>query len=160
MQQKPAQSLARRLAARVTAGAAAVTLALTAATGTASAETVVSGSVECANNMVSGVWIEAESSTSGWASWEMPLELGGLTKANYSFTLDRDGRYEVHVGCGGSSESWAHVAESEMVSGNNTFACNDIPWWLQAVGSWAFSKAGLKGISFHDLPAYGTCKTI
>lgn len=125
---------------------------------TAAEPTQISGTVTCANSMVQGVWIEATSSTSGWANWEMPLQLNGLTQAEYSYTLDGGGGYAVHVGCGGTTDRWAVSAKSEVVYGtDNSFICNDIPGWLQAAGDWAFGRAGFGFIGFSDLPAYETC---
>jgi len=89
----------------------------------------IHGQIGCINNASPvGVWIEARSSTSGWASHEVPIELGGLSKVNYSYTLDHGGPYSVHVGCGGTPEHWATDLRSEYVSGSQDFLCNDMNW--------------------------------
>lgn len=127
----------------------------------ASAAVTVSGQVTCLNSQVQGVWIQAESSTSGFAQWYMPLQLGGLSQANYYFTLNRGGRYQVHVGCGGSRANWALDAKSGYVSGTkNNFRCNDIPWWLRSLGSAAMKRIlGWRVDLTYGIP-YGTCSRI
>lgn len=153
--------LTRVLAMLIVAVASAVMVCTGATTASAAAPVTVSGTVTCANSSVVGVWIQAESSSSGWARWNMPIRLGGLNQADYSFTLNNGGRYQVHVGCGGSSSRWALDAKSGYVGGSrNSFLCNDIPSWLQWAGNWAFGVTGLRFIRFNDLPAYGSCKSI
>lgn len=57
---------------------------------------------------------------------EVPIELGGLSKVNYSYTLDHGGPYQVHVGCGGTPENWATDLRSDYVTGSRDFLCNDM----------------------------------
>lgn len=89
----------------------------------------IQGQIGCINSASPvGVWVEAQNSTSGWAAHEVPIELGGLSKVNYSYTLDRGGAYSVHVGCGGTPERWATDLRSDFVSGSRDFLCNDMNW--------------------------------
>jgi hypothetical protein len=105
--------------------AAAVTLGIGAAAAVqapAAAATTVKGQVTCVgNDNVVGVWIKAENGGSGWASWSAPLV---SWVANYSYSLPNGGRYQVHVGCGGTPQNWATNNKSGYVSGtNNSFTC-------------------------------------
>ncbi|PVZ94986.1 hypothetical protein DDQ50_00135 [Amnibacterium flavum] len=107
-----------------------------------------------------GVWIEAESSTSGFAEWKTPIVVGGLTSAKYKFNLDRGGRYAVHVGCGGSAEDWALDLPSDWVDGNkNNFVCNDIHPALSAAAGAVLKKLGKARAALAQGIPYGTCVT-
>ncbi|MGB3697515.1 MAG: hypothetical protein WBA05_08785 [Gordonia sp. (in: high G+C Gram-positive bacteria)] len=149
---------------RIAIGNTCAVVALTAAAtlggsgltaGEAAAAQVVKGEVSCINSSVTGVWINAEKSKSGWATWKMPIVLGGISKADYSYSLNKGGRFQVHVGCGGSSKKWKVNAKSGWVSGtNNRFRCNDISPALQAAGVAVFKKNLAQGIP------YKTCKKL
>ncbi|ANS80586.1 hypothetical protein SGUI_3190 [Serinicoccus hydrothermalis] len=82
--------------------------------------------------------------------------IGGLSKADYSFTLNKGGEYQVHVGCGGTPKKWAVNAKSSYVKGTkNNFKCNDIHPALAAAGKILRWKVDLtQGV------AYKTCKKI
>jgi hypothetical protein len=105
-----------------------VSAVLLAAGGTAvgsspaAAATTVSGQVTCVgNDSVTGVFIKAENGGSGWASWSTPVV---SWTANYRYSLPNGGRYQVHVGCGGTSQNWATNNKSGYVSGtSNSFTC-------------------------------------
>lgn len=124
--------------------------------GEATAATKISGQVECINSSVSGVWVHGEKSKSGFAKWSVPIKLGGISQAKFSYTLNKGGRYQVHVGCGskpGNSKEWKVNAKSGWTSGSNKkFLCNDISPALAAAGIAVFKKNLTKGI------AYKTCK--
>ncbi|MCV7277068.1 hypothetical protein [Mycolicibacter arupensis] len=120
----------------------------------------VSGQIACINSASPvGVWIQAESSKSGWASKNVPIEMGGFSKVNFSYTLDKGGRYQVHVGCGGTAKNWGSNIKSGYVSGNRNFVCNDAkPWTIaafKAVAGRVFGKADLT----QGVP-YGKCNVI
>lgn len=92
----------------------------------ASAATTVQGKVVCVSQRsVVGVWIQAESGGSGWASWSATS--GAAYEARYSRSLPSGGRYQVHVGCGGTSSNWASNNKSSYVGGTtNYFTCYDV----------------------------------
>lgn len=122
-----------------TTGSIAAALALAGslllATPAAAAPAVtVKGEIQCINNASPvGVWVEAESSTSGWAKTEVPVKLLGHAKVAYTYTLNKGGRYKVHVGCGGSSKKWGMTLKSGYLSGStNNLACNDVHPALQS----------------------------
>lgn len=100
--------------------------AIATAQAPATAATTVRGQVTCVGNYdVVGIWIKAEEGGSGWASWEAPV---ASWVANYSYSLPNGGRYQVHVGCGGTPQNWATNNKSSYVSGtNNSFTCYPIP---------------------------------
>lgn len=86
-------------------------------------------------------------------------QLGGFSKVNFSYTLSNGGRYQVHVGCGGTSQKWGSNIKSDYVSGNRNFVCNDVqPWTIgafKAVAGRVFGKVDLtRGVP------YGKCNTI
>lgn len=92
----------------------------------AAAAVTVSGQVTCVgNDSVVGVWIQAKDGGSGWASWQAPT---ASWVANYSRSLPNGGQYQVHVGCGGTSQNWATNNKSGYVSGtSNSFTCYPLP---------------------------------
>ena len=122
----------------------------------AQAATVVRGEVMCVNSAVTGVWIKAERGTSGFAKWKMPVKIGGHSKAVYEYSLNKGGRHQVHVGCGGTSKAWKVNAKSGWVSGQkNNFRCNDVhpgAKFIPRIGT--MIKSQTKGIP------YKTCKRI
>lgn len=88
----------------------------------------VQGVIACINGAKPvGIWVQAQSSTSGWAELlGYPLEAAGAWKMNYAFNLDRGGAYQVHVGCGGRPEKWDNNLKSDYVTGSHDFLCNDV----------------------------------
>ena len=148
----------RSVATTVTALAIATTAAIggtSIASGSADAAQSIRGEVTCINSTVQGVWINAATSRSGWASWKQPIKLGGLSKATYAFTLNKGGRYQVHVGCGGTSKNWKVNAKSGWTSGTNrSFRCNDIHPVAGALGLAVTKKNLSRGIK------YKTCKVV
>jgi hypothetical protein len=134
-------------------------LGLVAAPAEAAGATRVTGVVTCINGGVVGVWIQGETSTSGWASWTMPQIAGGLSKAAFSYTLNRGGRYQVHVGCGGNSKNWGVDAKSVYVTGSGkSFNCNNIQWWLAKLGYSALRAIFGVGVDLTWGVPYGTCR--
>ncbi|MGB8860944.1 MAG: extracellular solute-binding protein [Ilumatobacteraceae bacterium] len=87
----------------------------------------LAGTVECASGEpVVGIWVEAESwpdANDGWAVFD-PTDPG---KANFTYTLQRGGRYRLHVGCGGSSATWGSTNSTGFVTGSQDFLCHDPP---------------------------------
>lgn len=90
----------------------------------ASAGEYVRGSVMCVSqSSVVGVWIQAERGGSGWASWG---RINGVNyNAWYAYTLPYGGRYQVHVGCGGTPQRWGSNNKSGYVYGGRNFTCYD-----------------------------------
>ncbi|MBF6189949.1 hypothetical protein [Nocardia implantans] len=140
--------------------AAAVFLALGVPSASA-ASTTVSGTIGCINSASPvGVWIQAKTSKSGWAQTKVPVRLGGHSKVDYSFTLDKGGDYQVHVGCGGTPQKWAKSLKSKDVSGTkNDFLCND----MDRLSVAAFNALVGRMFGRPDLTQgvpYGECKHI
>lgn len=107
------------------ASASAVPVATPATAGAVhpDSSTYVSGTVQCLSMNVEGVWVAAQSGTSGWASWSAT---SNPTIANWHYTLSSGNSYSLHVGCGGSPQSWAVTTYSPVVSGSgHTFLCWD-----------------------------------
>ncbi|MFE7744792.1 hypothetical protein [Nocardia sp. NPDC057455] len=115
------------MAVALSASAAFLGLGLPSASA---ASTTVSGTIGCINSASPvGVWVQAKTSKSGWAQTKVPVRLGGHSKVDYSFNLDKGGDYQVHVGCGGTPQKWAKSLKSKDVSGTkNDFLCNDTDW--------------------------------
>ncbi|WP_265979191.1 hypothetical protein [Arthrobacter sp. MI7-26] len=150
-----------RLRMLATAGVIATGLVVGAGVSGADAAgaTTITGRVTCINSTVEGVWIQAQSSASGWASWSMPIVLGGLSQADFRFTLNRGGQYQVHVGCGGSSRNWKVDAKSGWVSGSgHRFTCNDIGNFLALIGNWALKREFGFKVDLTQGVSYGACK--
>lgn len=100
-------------------------LATFVATPSASAATAVSGTVMCVSQAsVVGVWIQAENGGSGWAT----LSGSANFKKTYKYTLPKNGRYQVHVGCGGTPTKWKTSNKSAYVSGGKNFTCIDFKY--------------------------------
>lgn len=112
--------LSRGLIACVLVAAA---IALTSSPASSAPARTVRGEVVCVSQRsVVGVWIKAENGGSGWAT-----RSGSGYRQNYSYRLPNGGRYQVHVGCGGSSGNWATNNKSGYVSGStNSFTCYDV----------------------------------
>jgi hypothetical protein len=84
----------------------------------------VSGYIECQSQSVEGVWIQAANSDSGFAPWWPSAD--NPDYATYQYTLDSGGQYAVHVGCGGTQDTWAVATYSDFFSGPvNDFYCYD-----------------------------------
>jgi hypothetical protein len=84
----------------------------------------VTGQVSCeSGNSVEGVWVQAGDGP-GYASWK---GLGNGSTSDWWFTLPKDEPYSLHVGCGGSTSSWAVATYSPTVTGaQNSFNCYDV----------------------------------
>lgn len=140
--------------------AVAALITLSTAVGS-SASVKVSGTIGCINSAEPvGVWVEAAQSKSGWADKTTPVRLGGHSKVDYSYVLDKGGDYQVHVGCGGTPQKWAKSLKSKNVSGTkNDFLCNDMDWISVA----AFNALVGRMFGRPDLTQgvpYGECKHI
>lgn len=125
------------------------------------ASTTVSGTIGCVNSASPvGVWVQAEKSRSGWAEKKVPVRLGGHSKVDYKFVLDKGGRYQVHVGCGGTPQKWAKNLKSDWVSGSkNDFLCNDAhPLSVAAFKALAGRLLGKADLT-QGVP-YGNCKPV
>ena len=93
----------------------------------AHAATTAYGTVTCVSQAnVVGVWIQAESGGSGWASWNTTNR--PPYQASYSKSLLNGGRYQVHVGCGGTSSAWNTNNRSGYVGSGvaRNFTCYDV----------------------------------
>lgn len=116
----------------------------------AAASVTVKGEGTCINSASPvGVWVQAESSTSGWAKTKVPVKLGGHSKVTYEFKLDRGGRYKVSVGCGGTSKNWGKTLTSDMLSGKtNNLKCNDVEPVLKQVGKKVLKVDVTQGVKY------------
>ena len=71
-----------------------------------------------------GVWVAATTG-SGYAS---TLAVDSGTETDWWFSLPLAESYSLHVGCGGTSQSWGIAVDSPTVQGpHNSFNCNDVP---------------------------------
>jgi len=118
----------------------------------------VKGRITCLNNPSPvGVWIDATKSKDGWASIKVPYVPGGASMVDYSYRLNKGGKFKVNVGCGGTSERWGMSLSSPVVSGTKVnFRCNDIPPMLNQV----FKRINPFKFGLSDGIKYGTCKKI
>jgi hypothetical protein len=84
----------------------------------------VTGQISCTSgNSVEGVWVQA-SDGAGYAAWK---GLGNGSTSNWWFTLIKQESYSLHVGCGGTTSSWAVATYSPTVTGaHNSFNCFDV----------------------------------
>lgn len=130
------RSAARRLLVALSVAAATIWCAVTAAPAArADAARTISGYVSCANAEVTGIWVQSDAGSSGWAKWGHEYQWGGLFSASYEFTQELAGDYYLVVGCGQQfgGTGWATTVYSDTASGDRSaWACNDIPWWLRA----------------------------
>ena len=102
---------------RAALAAIAAALALTA-TGLAAYQYAIrvsiSGTVECASHAdIEGVYVLASSGGSNWASWQ--ANIGGW-QVRYEYTLPVGGSYSIHVGCGGTPQTYATSDRSPFTS--------------------------------------------
>ena len=137
------------------AGARIGSFDLASSRGVSSAAAMnISGQITCLNSSSPvGVWIDAESSNDGWARISVPVVIGGHSKVNYSYTLNKGGRFKVTVGCGGSSSRWALSLNSGFVAGSNVnFKCNNIHPVLAALGKLVLRVDLTQGVP------YATCQ--
>jgi hypothetical protein len=83
----------------------------------------IAGQLSCSSGRsVEGVWVQAGSG-SGFAPWS---GIGDGASASYSYRLPTTETYALHVGCGGTPQSWAVSADTPVVSGSHSFDCFDI----------------------------------
>lgn len=83
----------------------------------------VTGRVRCESGApVVGMWIDSSGSNSGWA--DLTPDADNFTA--FSREVGADADYQLHVGCGGTSETWgaAYFSEFVMESGLS-FVCAD-----------------------------------
>lgn len=129
-------NLSRRLrVGSAVAGLAAASvvgvLAFGSSASAAYASTGISGQVQCVDEQtVEGVWIQASSGGSGFASLR---NVNGYTK-NFSYSLPHGGAWTVHVGCGGSTSHWLYTpnGNSTTTATYKSWLCitpdDNIPW--------------------------------
>ena len=90
-----------------------------------------SGTVDCGWLPVVGVWIEkvSGSGTSGWA-WT-PND-GRVNQPYYRANINSSATYNVHVGCGGTPQSWQVTTTSASPqSGDADWVC--VPGYASGV---------------------------
>lgn len=94
------------------------------AVSAASGSVEVTGQVSCVSGRsVEGVWVSVARG-SGFASW---LRLGNGSTSDYWYTLPVSESYSLHVGCGGSTSSWAGAVYGPTVAGtHSSFNCYDV----------------------------------
>lgn len=101
---------------------AAVTLAFTLPDAQPAS---VDGTVRCASGApIQGIWIEGFSGGSGFAGLSPGDRRSALV--TYRYELPSGGKYQVHVGCGGTPVTWTLELRSRYVNpGTNHFLCHD-----------------------------------
>lgn len=101
---------------------------------TKSNKVIILGKVLCIDNeRVVGVYISAVNDISGsnFAHWYKTNSNG--SEATFRYDLTNGGTYNVHVGCGGSTQDWANTDNTEYGSGAikdhkfHYFTCQDVP---------------------------------
>jgi hypothetical protein len=96
---------------------------------------VASGEVTCqSGSAVEGVWVVSQDGQgTGWAQWSA----AGSSSASFSRTIDNNS-WQVHVGCGGSPQSWKVSTFSSSFSGTpQDITCDDISGQSQFGECWA-----------------------
>lgn len=153
-------------AARIAASAVlcALTLGVQATSAHASDAVAISGVVECSNAAVSGVYVHASESTSGFAEWEVDpgsMGMAALWSARYEFTLDHGGSYWLSVGCGGDRDNWGTVTKTGLIfTDEATSSCNDIHPLLALVGEAVYGRVVARvGWDFTGEASYTECST-
>jgi hypothetical protein len=88
------------------------------------AKIAASGQVTClSGNAVEGVWVVGQGGGTGWAAWSPS---GSQSVATFSRTIPNSA-WEVHVGCGGSPQSWQVATSSGWITGTSQgITCDDI----------------------------------
>jgi hypothetical protein len=88
------------------------------------AKIAASGQVTClSGNAVEGVWVVGQGGGTGWAAWSPS---GSQSVATFSRTIPTSA-WEVHVGCGGSPQSWQVATYSGWMTGTSqSITCDDI----------------------------------
>jgi hypothetical protein len=83
------------------------------------------GSVTCLSGApVEGVWVVGRAGGSGWATWSASASAKEFASFGRKIS---NGAWEVHVGCGGSPQTWRAASYSGWVSGtSHSFTCDDI----------------------------------
>jgi sn-glycerol 3-phosphate transport system substrate-binding protein len=84
----------------------------------------ISGTVSCETGAdVVGIWVEAAAGGSGFIDDFTSLDTGGAT---FTRTLPSGGAYELHVGCGGTRETWLTSNNTPRTAETGlTFLCHD-----------------------------------
>jgi len=92
----------------------------------------ISGKVLCIDNeRMIGVWVSAANGGSGFAHWYKTNSNG--SEAAFRYDLPNGGTYNIHVGCGGSTQDWENTDYTENGSGtikdhnSHYFTCQDLP---------------------------------
>ena len=89
--------------------------------------TEISGTVECVSGAeVVGVYVVGETLpdvNQGFATYDDTK----ASKVGYRFVLPYGGRYQLHVGCGGSRSEWGSESFTVFVSESSDFLCRDDP---------------------------------
>ena len=132
-----AASVRRRFTASVIAFLAIVgSMFVTPSTASAASGTIT-GSIQCAwgNNQVVGVWVDATNGKDGWAStWD-----NGYGGRDYSYNLSQSSSYTLHVGCGGTSQSWGSSMKAGPVNGQHYY------WYCTYAASTGFKFLCVQG---------------
>jgi len=86
----------------------------------------ISGQIAClSGNSVEGVWVAAAKGA-GYSPWQGHGS-GSTTTFSFNYTLPLSEAYSLHVGCGGTTASWAVACDSVTVtSAENSFVCDDV----------------------------------
>jgi hypothetical protein len=107
--------------------ALAIVVAAFGAVKPATAAVTVGGNVTCADqSAIVGVWIDARSGGSGWASW-------GTSGTRYSGwfrrSLPNGGSWRASVGCGGTPSSWASNNPMASFTSSTWVSITCYPGW-------------------------------
>lgn len=86
----------------------------------------IEGSARCTSGaLVQGIWVEGFSGGSNFATMGHAAPDGSRP---FTYQLPYGGRYQVHVGCGGTPAAWGPEIWSPYVDGiDHAFVCHDVP---------------------------------
>lgn len=95
-----------------------------APTSSAATSYQISGTVSClSGHSVEGVWVQAAQG-SGYSPWQ---GIGNGSTSRYWYTLPSTMAFSLHVGCGGTQDSWAVALTAPDTQGPvANFTCHDI----------------------------------
>ena len=84
----------------------------------------ISGTISCLSGQsVEGVWVQAAQG-SGYSPWQ---GTGDGSTARYWYTLPSETSFSLHVGCGGTPDTWGISVSTPLVPGPVAdFMCHDV----------------------------------
>jgi hypothetical protein len=112
-------------------------LSLTIGAGAPAQASARNGTVRCylpsPNDFVTGVWVEVAGGGSGWAArGDLPED----TQGNWwSYDIPEGRSYKLHIGCGGSTQTWATSTKSRWTTTGTDAIVTNYYWSRKVVWS-------------------------